>query len=180
MAQYEPGDIVTYYFIIMNDNGNKRIQAWTNRKELAKFYYEFHNCKNFSIKKITKTIEDMRRILEENANDEIMIANINIKNHERSGKKDPETVMISIPATRTEMTFINEETSSFMLSQVRYSYLDSAIPYLKNKYQKALNDIFLPAVIKKVCYNKESAITQSLYMDHLMVLYRSFPDMFGK
>lgn len=180
MTRYEPGDIVTYYFIIMNDNGNKRIQAWTDRKDLAKFYYEFHNCKKFTIKKITKTIEDMRKILEENANDEIMIANINIKNNNRKSKKDSETIMVSIPATRTEMSFINEESSTFMLSQVRYSYLDSAIPYLKNKYQKALNDIFLLSIIKKVCYNKESPIVQSLDMDHLIVLYRSFPDMFGK
>ena len=180
MAKYERDDIVTYYFIIMNENGNKRIQAWTDNKEYAKFYLEFHNTKNFSIKKLTKPLREMIKILEENANDEIQIApNIIIKNRDKKHKYD-DFKTITIPATRMEISFINEEVATFMLSQVNYSYLDSAIPYLKNKYQRALNEIFLQSIIKKVCYQRDSKIVQSIHLDNLMILFRSFPDMFGK
>lgn len=180
MQKYEGDEIVEFYFIIMNDNGNKRIQAWTDDKQLAKIYYEFHSSKHFTLKRVTKPIGEMYKVIEENINDEIQIANIKIKNYERKSHNDEEYKIICIPATRTEMTFINEESATFMMSRVNYSYIDSTIPYLKDKYQDALNDIFLTPIIQKVIYNKDSKITQLIELDHLMVLFRSFPDMFGK
>lgn len=181
MSKYENGDIVTYYFIIFEDKerDEKRIQGWTDDKSLAKIYLEFHNCKHLILKSVTKTIDEIAKILEENRNDEIQIVNINVRNREKH-KKGEECVGMAIPATRTECQFINEETANFLLQDIRYSYLNTAIPYLKNKYQSALNDILLWAVIKKVCDNKENQILKYIELDQLLVLFRSFPDLFGK
>lgn len=181
MAKYEHGDIVTYYFIVANNNvGGSIIQAWTDDKNLAKFYMDFHKSDNLIMKSVTKRIDDIYKILEENVHDEIKIHNITTRNVEKKRKKDPEDMRICIPATETESNFISSEVSTFMASRIRYSYLNSAIPYLKNKYKFALEDIFLPEVIDFVCNNRTPASIQHIVCDELMVLYRSFPEMFGK
>lgn len=179
MQKYDNNDVVEFYFIIMSEKNGKRIQAWTDNKDLAKCYYEFHNCKHFTLKRVSKPLIEMYKVIEENINDEIQIANIKIKNRDRKSKKDEEYIILNVPATRTEMTFINEESATFLLSQLNYSYLDSAIPYLKDKYQEALKDIFLVPILQKVVYNKDSRVSSSIELDQLMVLLKSFPDMFN-
>ena len=72
MAKYEEGDIVTYYFIIVEDGNDKRIQAWSDHKELVKYYMEFHKCKYYSIKKVDDIFERVMDIINENANDETL------------------------------------------------------------------------------------------------------------
>ena len=178
MAKYEVGDIVTYYFIIVEDSNGKRIQAWSDHKELVKYYMEFHKCKQFVIKSLTKPIEEISKILEENLHDEIKIHNMIIKN--KDGKKEKEWKTIPIPATETEYMFISEETNTYIASRINYSYLNESIPYLKGKYQRALHDIFLTDVIKKVIHGQNPKSTQMIMFDQLMVLFESFPDNFGK
>lgn len=180
MSRYEHGDIATYYFIIMEGIGETIIRGWTDNKSLAKFYMDFHKSDNLIMKSMTKSIDDIYKILEENVHDEIKILNITTKNIERRKRKDPESVKISIPATETERDFISTETSNFFASHIRYSYLNSALPYLKNKYQEALKDIFLFDVINQVCNNRCTGAVQHIECDELMVLYHSFPEMFGK
>jgi len=179
MAKYQPGDIVTYHFIIKEMNGDKIIQAWTDSKEIAKFYLDFHKCKYFRVKSLTKSIEEITKILEENWNDEIRIFNIITKN--RTGKhKDEEFITISIPATETEMMFIREESSTFLASRINYGYINEAIPYMKKKYQDVLQSIFLTDVIRKVIYSHKVKFAQSIQFDELMILFRAFPENFGK
>ena len=178
MAKYEPGDIVTYYFIISDEDGHSNIKAWTDNKDLAKFYLEFHKCKNFRLKKFTKPIEEISKILEENRHDDIMLANVVIKNPNH--KKGKETKMVVIPLTQTEQLFINEETTNFMSSRIDYGYLNGVIPYLKKKYQHAIEKTLLQDIIKLVVHGCQSSIVQSIQFDHVMVLFRSFPDNFGR
>jgi len=179
MAKYQNGDIVTYHFIIKSINGDKIIQGWTDNKEIAKFYFDFHKSKYFTIKSITDTIDNISKILEENWNDEIKIFNIITKN--RTGKrKDGEYINISIPATETEMMFIREESISFMSSRINYGLINEAIPYMKKKYQDILKSIFLPDIILKVVYSRNSKFVQSIQFDDLMILFRSFPENFGE
>lgn len=178
MARYEPGDIVTYHFIVYNDGRHKNIRAWTDNKDLAKMYMEFHQCKDFTIKSVTKRIEEISAITEENLHDEIRIHNILIRNTDKR-KKGEETKIISIPATETECLFINDECSTFMLSRIRYSYLNTAIPYMKKKYRDGLESIFLQDIINKVCNERSSNISESVKLDQLMVLFRSLPEFFG-
>lgn len=180
MAKYEPGDMVTFYFIVHDDGRNKDIRAWTDNKELAKLYLDFHMCKNFILKSSTKTIEEMAKITEENVHDEIKIHNIIVRNPDEHRKKGHETIIVSIPATEIERSMIDEECATFMLSHIRYSYLNTAIPYMKRKYQDALSSIFLNDVINKVCNERQSRITDSVRLDQLLILFRSLPDLFGK
>lgn len=181
MPAYESNEIVTFYFIIINNKGDKRIQAWTDNKEYAKIYLEFHNSKNLSIKKLTKPLKEMRKILEENANDKIQIApRITIKNRDKKNKHDEDFKTVAIPITRTELTFINEEVATFMMTTVGYSQISEMMPLLKNKYQKALHDIFLDHVIRKVIYQQNNNIVQSIKLDELLVLFKSFPYTFDK
>lgn len=179
MAVYEMGDVVTYYFVVFANDENKSIKGWSDNKELVKFYMEFHNCEDMVLKSITKRIEEIVKITEENCHDEIRIYNITIRNRGKRKKGEPATI-VSIPATRTESTFITEEANTFLTSNIRYSFLNSAIPYLKGKYRDALDNIFLTDVINKTCNNRDSPITEKVEMDQLILLFKSFPETFGK
>ena len=177
MAKYQSGDMATFYFIIKEINGNKQIQAWTDNREIAKFYIEFHNCKNFRIKSITNTIDEIEKIVAENLHDEIKLANIIVKNREKKNKHE-DYITVCIPATNSELRYINEEVSTFMSTNINYSLINDALPYLKNKYQEVLQSIFLTDIIHKVIYSKNVKIAQMVEFDQLMVLFKSFPENF--
>ena len=179
MAKYESGDIVTYYFIIKENKNDKMIQGWTDNKSIANFYMEFHKAKGFRIKSITNTIDEINKILDDNWNDEIKMCNIITRNRGKH-RKGEEIASIVIPATSTELAFIREEANTFMTSRINYSFINDAIPYLKNRYQDALKSIFLSDVVLKVIYNKNSKFTQLIEFDQLMILFRSFPENFGE
>jgi hypothetical protein len=179
MSKYQAGDIATFYFVIKEMDGNKIIQGWTDNRELAKFYMEFHKCKHFKLKSMTSSIEDIRKVTEENWNDEIKIYHIITRNRNRKNSKDDYVTTISVPATETECMFIRDEINTLLSSQINYSYINDALPYLKNKYQEALKSIFLTDMIKKAIYSQNTPIVQSIEFDHLLILYKSFPENFG-
>lgn len=176
MKKYEPGDTATFYFVVFDDDDNKRIVGWTDDKMLAKFYMEFHNCKRMDLKSKTATVEELYQIINENVHDEINIYNFIIRD---SGKKN-KTTTVSAPATETEWNFVMSETNTFMESRIAYGALNEIIPFLKDKYQRALRDILLPTVIMQVVHNKRSKQLEQIEFDQLMILYNSFPDMFGR
>lgn len=178
MAKYEPGDIVTFYFVVKTVDGQKIIQGWTDNKEIAKFYMEFHKCDNFKLKSLTDTIEAINKVAEENWNDEIKLFNIITRN--RNKRKNQEAYnTICIPATETELKFIREESVTYMASRINYSLINDALPYLKNKYQKDLQSIFLPDIIRKTIYSQNTKFSQLIEYDQLLILYKSFPENFG-
>lgn len=180
MAKYQPGDMATFYFVIKEMGNDKIIQGWTDNKEIAKFYMDFHKCKNFKLKVITNTIEEINKISEENWNDEIKLFNIITKNRNKSRKNDKDFVTICIPATETECRFVREETSTFMASSINYGFINDALPFMKNKYQKILQSIFLTDVVQKVVYSKNVKFAQAIEFDQLLVLFQSFPENFGE
>lgn len=179
MSKYQSGDIVTYYFVIKRDEfGKKIIQGWTDNKQLAKFYMDFHKCKHFTLKSITDKIENISNIINENIHDEIMVYNIITKNRRKNSSDDIQ--MIMIPLTKTEKRFIDEEVSSFMVTSIDYGLINDAMPYLKSKYQSILQSIFLPDIIRKVVYSQNTKFSQMIQFDELLVLYRYFPENFGE
>lgn len=179
MKRYDPEDIMTCYFVVLDDGKNRQIRGWTDSKPLAEAYMEFHSCKGMRLKSLTKKFEDMVDILNENNNDEIQIFNITIRDPEKKKKHQDNTKRISIPATDVEMMFIRDEGASFMYTTISYSYIFSAFPYLKNKYQKALSQIFLTDVMDKVLHNRMSPLVQTIQIDQLSLFVRSFPEQFG-
>lgn len=180
MAKYESGDIATYYFIVKDDKEEdlKFIRAWTDKKLLAEYYMEFHNCPSYSLKKITKTIDEIQEITEENTEDQIKIANVITRKREgkRAGK-DIET--IQIPVTETELRFIASECNTMAAGLVGYSYLNASVPFLKKKYQKALATLLLPSLIMASCHNQRDKYVQQIELDELMILFKGFPHDFG-
>lgn len=179
MKKYQPGDMATFYFVIKETDNNKIIQGWTDNKDMAKFYMDFHKCKNFKIKTVTKNIDDIIKIIEENWNDEINTFNIITRNRNKR-KNDDDIITICIPATETECRFIREEANTFMASRINYGLINDAIPYLKNKYQNILQSIFLTDIIRKVVYSQNVKFAQSINFDDLMILFESFPENFGE
>lgn len=176
---YDPDDIMTCYFVVLDDGKNRQIRGWTDSKSLAEAYMEFHSCKGMTLKSSTKKVRDMVDLLNENVHDEIQIFNITIRDPEKKKKHQDNTKRISIPATEVEMQLIRDEGANFMYSAVGYSYINSAFPYLKNKYQKALSQIFLTDVMNKVLHNQTSPLIQAIQVDQLAILIRSFPEQFG-
>lgn len=177
MYKYEDNDIATFYFVIREDKikHQKGVQAWTDEKDLAEYYLRFHNCPDFKLKDVTNKIEEINKILNENIHDEIGIYNITIRNPDKPRK----TKNIFIPATNNEMTFVNGECNSFVSSRVNYSFLNSAIPYLKDKYAKCMKNIFLTCIIDSEIHGKDIPILRDFKFDQLKMLYRSFPGNFG-
>ena len=116
MDNYSRGDIATFYFVIY-DTDDKIIKAWSDNKQLVDFYLKFHSCKKFSLKKITDTIENISKVLEENYHDEIVLYHALIKN-KKSSK------LVTIPATQSEINYINEECQMFLYTRIDYSYLN--------------------------------------------------------
>lgn len=179
MKLYDPVDTMTCYFVILDDGEHRQIRGWTDSKALAEAYMEFHSCKGMTLKSMTNKFSIIVDIINENTHDEIRIYNITIRDREKKKKHQNNTKEISIPATEVEMMFLRDEGASFMYSRISYSYLNSAFPYLKDKYQKALNHIFLPDVINRVLHNRTSPIVESIQIDQLSLFVRSFPEQFG-
>ena len=150
------------------------IKAWTDKKKLATFYMEFHNCPRYILKTITKRIEDIVAITEENLHDEINIVNIYTRKNDKGDGK-----LITIPATELEATIIREEANTFFQTKIDYSLLNEASGFLKEKYQRAFNKIFLTSIIRYVIHNKHDEVVQQINLDQLLVLIKSFPEDFN-
>lgn len=178
MTTYDPNEECTFYFVIYNDSETKRIQAWTDVKDYAKFYIDFHQCPMHKLKTMTAQYKSIMPILNENLYDEISLVNLEVRN-DKHHKKGHETKMITVPLTRTEGMLINDEAVSFMASRIDYSYIESTFYYLKNKYQRTLKDVYLYDVMNKVIHEKESLFTNTVQMDQLMIMFRSLSEHFG-
>lgn len=177
MKRYDDDDIVTFYFVI-NDNGVKQqIQGWTDDRDLAKAYMDFHRCKNFRMRSITKKYIEILKILEENNNDEIKVVNLTVAD---DSKKKRRAKIVAAPLTDTESQFVNEECASFMSSTINYSIIDSALPYMHKKYQKIFRDVLLIDAIDKAIHNRHPKSIESIQLDEMRILLRSFPDNFGE
>ena len=179
MQKYDVDDVCTFYFVLLRNGDSINIQGWSDNKDLAKAYMEFHKCKLFNLKSRTDTFDNMCKILEENTNDEISLYNLTVK-APPDHKKGRETRVISVPLTFTEMNLVKSENMDFLGSRVNYSLLNEAIYYLKNKYLKALKDIYLHDVINHVIMQQQNRFTNEVSMDELLVLFHSYPDHFGE
>ena len=175
MAKYDNGDLATYYFVINDDGKNQMVQGWTDDKDMVKFYMDFHNCKHFKLRVLTKPFDEIAKILDENANDEIQIRNITV----RHPSKRHRVKYVAVPMTKTEFTFIEEECKSLMSGMVNYSFIDSALPYLKKKYKDDLKMTLLIESIGVTIHGKRSLIIEDIQFDQMMVFILSFHDNFG-
>jgi len=177
MERYDRDDQVTIYFVIHDLGDRQQVQAWSDNKEYVKAYMEFHKCRNFKLKSMTDVMRNILPILDENTNDEISLYNLTVKNPNH--KRGKEAKYLVAPLTSTESMMINDEAKNFLLTRINYGYANEAFPYLKNKYQKALKDIFFEIIMKHIVYNTRNKLIEEFMLDELMILYESFPEHFG-
>lgn len=177
MSKYEKGDIVTYYFIVLKIDNKPGIVGWSDDKDLIKSYMEFHKCKDYHLKEVTDTIDNIGKILEENIHDEIRLMNILIKDPTKKHRDKMKYILV--PCTDLQADFITSEQSCFLSARINYGFINSAFYYLKGKYRKALEDIFLMDVIDTVVNNRSNKITRNMKFDQLLILTRNFPEHFG-
>lgn len=173
-------DEVTFYFVLISNGGHTQIQAWSENKDYADYYMKFHKCRAMSIKKMHGFYEDIVKVLDENFHDEIHMYNITIRNPDVTKRKKHPLKAMVIPATDTEIMFINGEMSSFMATRVDYHFIEACSHFLKGKYLRAMNDCLLTPVMAKVIHEQNSQITSSMSFDQLKILVESFPDHFGE
>ena len=176
---FQADDEVVFYFVILEDRGKRQIKAWSMEKDHAKFYIEFHKCSNMRLKQVHGAYGDICRVLEENLHDEIGFCNIEIRNPDPNHKKKDQLTNIVIPATSTEVICLSEECSSFCASMIDYGYINSAMGYLKPKYQSYLKGCLLQDIIRVVIHNTPSPLAASIKFDQLAVLTQCFSDHFG-
>lgn len=175
-----PDDEMTYYFVIIDDGNNQRIQAWSDKKDYVKYYMDFHKCDKMHLKKMHGLYSDIIPILEENFHDEIGMFNIFIRNSDPNRKKHQELKSMVIPATNTEIICVSDEIGSFMSSIIEYRWINEMFPYLKKKYQRSIYGCLLGPIMEKVIHEKASPITSSIQFDQVMVMASCFPDHFGQ
>ena len=76
MRKYDRDDIVVLYIITFDDGRNNSVQAWTDDKEMAKSYLEFHSSHRMKMRVIKKRLRDLMDVINQNRNDEISICNL--------------------------------------------------------------------------------------------------------
>ena len=173
MRVYDPDDIVTFYYVVTDGI----IKGWTDDKDLVKMYLDFHACKSYQLKKMTCPFSKTVKILNENTHDEIQIHFLDTRDPKNKNK----TKLIAVPLTGTEAMFIHDEVQTFMATSINYSYLYSALPYLKKKYRDALKGILLTDISQYSVSGGQVGdldILAEIQFDQLKVLYRNFPDQF--
>lgn len=175
MKVYESDEEVTIYFVVFKKGAVRNVQAWSDNKELAKAYVEFHNCKDMKVRSLTKEMKDMIKLINENNHDEIEIQNLIMRDpkHRYSVKE------VAVPMTASEGLVLRSDENSFMSSWIDYSLMNQAIPFMKNKWQRVLKAIHVEDVIASAVHSKQSKFTNSIKLDQLSVLLRSLPEHFG-
>ena len=169
--RYESGDIATYYFVIYDDGNNKTIIGWSDNKKIIKAYMDLHKCKRFKLKEYTAPIDKIGKLLDENINDEIRLINVGI-----TKKNDLEYLIM--PGTELENNYIKDESNNFLYTRINYSLINEAMPFLKDKYKKALEDIYIDYIIDALLFNKPNKISSNIIYNDLLILTRGFPERF--
>lgn len=172
-------DQVTFYFITVTDptNGEKWIKAFTDNRDLANFYLDFHHCPNLGLRKLTGTLEEIIPIVNsECRNDEIDVYHFQMRARKPGSDL---TELVSVPATQQEYTQVQEQAQTFCSSKVNYHDINEVLPRLRGKYQSALATIGLLDVIGNVIRGKHTRFTREIAIDELRILVKFFPVDFG-
>ena len=151
------------------------VKAWTDKKALAKFYLEFHKCKNFKTIQVDSTMGNLSEILDGCIHDEIQIMNIRIKDPEKPYKEK----ILQIPMTQSELDVIVDQEKMWSSSMIDYGVLEKYYYKLKNKYKKIFDGIFLTDLIMNIQHGEESKYLKKIKQDQLALMYLLFEDSFN-
>lgn len=184
MAKCELDDMVTYYFIVDKDAdrmGKREIRAYSDDKRLAEFYMEMHGRKSFIIRKVSQTMEQMVKILNQYPNDGISMANLITKKDGSGIKKNVHDMAttVAVPVTTAEAEHVKDMISSHCSSLVDYQELNNVLGLLKKKYLRALKALGLVDIVQREIYNAQDVpFADDILFDEVMLLIKFFPDSF--
>lgn len=185
---YDYDEMISIYLVIhesKKDTFNDDIVAWSKEKDLAKFYLQFHNCKNLKLKKYKDYPKNiLNNVINNHINTEIKLANLRTYN-----EKGKETILVA-PVTDLEMTELHEFTGVFCDTLIDYRSIHKLLGYFKKKYQKALGVILLPLIVNFVLFVGEKTFTSrdkgldsylanQITIDEIKMLYFLEEDLFG-
>lgn len=178
MAVIEDDDIVTYWFVIREEERGKYIQAYSRDKKLVKAYIDFHRCPRFTLKEITDKMKNIVPIINQHVHDEIAIIGISTKDPEAK-KGQYKMKLIQIPMTEEERLMLEENVKDYMQIDIPYGYLNSVKPYLKKKYRDALDAVFFPDVVNHVLYHDDPQRLRYVTLDQLVLFIKTNRANFG-
>ena len=190
---YSYDEKITIHVITYNNPDDLRsatdVVAWSQNKDLAKFYMKFHKCKYMKLKTITdypKYIHE--HIINNNINCEIQLAPLPSKKY----NKNTNSEYFIVPVTELELTDLNEFSGLFCEGLIDYKIIHSYYPYLKKKYRKAIDLILLPLIIQDVLFTSYKTFSSENYdefinmrihdleLDKIALLYFIEPQLFEK
>lgn len=175
---YNPeDDEITIYTTYTDDNRYELI-GWTKNKRLMKYFLKFHNCDKIKYEKCTGSFKEINEIINTHLIEEISIHPIRTKDLDGNG------IDLYAPLTSIEYNDIYDETWFHRTGSVLYNEIGCYYKQLKQKYQDALNILFLDKVIAliepglnlddELCFRR-----CNIERDMLMSLYMVEPELFG-
>lgn len=163
------------------------IIAWSNDKNLAKFYMKFHKCKFMKLNKIHGYPKELINIMNENINCEIYIAPLRTRNLNNN-----EIIFVNVPVTELEMTDIRSLSGIMNDTDINYRIIYEYYDYFKNKYRKALDTILLGTITEEILFTSKKTFSSgnddefhnmysiNIGIDEIAYLYYREPELFEK
>ena len=178
--------IVTYHNPNVKLKFMTDIIAWSNNKDLAKFYMKFHKCKYMKLNKIQGYPKELVNIMNDNVNCEIFIAPLRTRN------SNDEIIFINVPVTDLEMTDIRSLSGFMNDTDINYRIIYEYYTYFKNKYRKALDMILLGSITEEILFTSKKTFSSdnddefnnmniiNIGIDEIAYLYYREPELFEK
>ena len=174
MKTYLEGDQIIIYCITFEDTRETITHAWTDDKELAKWYLKFHHSKRMKLKRIDTTYEDARDFISNYMYEQIKVGYLMTKHPRKKG-----SVTIPFPVTDAERQFLDDEVADLCNGYVGYQTIYEMAPFLKRKWESLLmKDLQLYSVLEYVINNHIGKIEWITGMDEVRMLQMYMPDKF--
>lgn len=171
-------DEVVFYVIYSRELEKDCIIGWSDDKDLAKSYYEFHKCKNVYMKKLEGIYEKIYDILKDYINEQIFLKKLKTIDNNK-------IIKLVVPITVTEESLIYDQIETMCSFLVNYHDIIGWAEYLDKDYFNALNYLYLIDIARAQIYgddpehDKRINIKNFIEFDEIKLLTRLSPTTFG-
>ena len=174
MNVYSEGDQITIYCIMFDDDREVITWAWTDNKELAKWYLKFHNSKQMKLKRIDTIYEDARDFISNYMYEQIKVGYLMTKDPHNKG-----SITIPFPVTDAERQYLDDESADLCNGYVGYRTIYEMAPFLKRKWESLLmKDLQLYPILEYVIHSHIGKIEWIAGMDEVCMLQMYMPEKF--
>jgi hypothetical protein len=167
------------YFLLYNlkyadrITGKSIMVGWTEDKNLADFYLEFHHCKDIVVKKYEGPYRGIIGTLNDNANEKIEIYWIRT----RIGRK---VKPVAVPMTTNEQRVLTQSTQTYCQGDlVEYQQIINLLPHLKKKYREAMKFLYFNELARNAIGGETTNFIAFVELDEARLLPKLYPQNFG-